>query len=112
MLNIPISNTSEGTTPVVQNRISVAEVNHKILPAGTPPQVVYRIGDGTVHPEGWDNVDGLEYLDFYLSAGATGATGKDGGSPIYDFTYNATTGDLEYSLVGYADAPNEVLEEW
>lgn len=51
----------------ILNQIHVDGVNTKVMPAGTPPTVVYRIGDGTVHPEGWDNVLDNEYLDFYLS---------------------------------------------
>ena len=62
----------------IRNQIHVDGVNVKVLPAGTPPTVVYRIGDGTVHEEGWDNIDGEEYLDFYVSAGAKGAKGDKG----------------------------------
>jgi len=51
----------------IVNQIHVDGTNTKVMPAGTPPSVVYRIGDGTEHDEGWDNVDGEEYLDFYLS---------------------------------------------
>ena len=40
------------------------------------PNVVYRVGDGTVHPEGWDNVLDNEYLDFYLPQGYS--VGEDG----------------------------------
>lgn len=74
--------TSNGSTitipPEVQYAIGVDGINVKVLPAGTSPNVVYRIGDGTVHPEGWDNVSGNKYLDFYVSTGATGATGSQG----------------------------------
>ncbi len=62
----------------ILNQISVDGVNVKVLPAGTPPNVVYRIGDGTVHPEGWDNVLDSEYLDFYVSSGTQGVKGDKG----------------------------------
>jgi len=50
----------------IVNQIHVDGVNTKGLPTGYSPSVVYRIGDGTVHPDGWDNVSGNEYLDFYM----------------------------------------------
>ena len=74
--------TSNGSTitipPEVQYAIGVDGINVKVLPSGSTPNVVYRIGDGTTHPEGWDNVSGNKYLDFYVSTGATGATGDTG----------------------------------
>jgi len=80
MFNFPTSgNETQINIPSnVQYAIGVDGINVKILPAGTSPNVVYRIGDGTVHPEGWENIDGNKYLDFYISTGATGATGEKG----------------------------------
>lgn len=142
MFNTPITVNGSENIKIpsdVQYAISVDGINVKVLPAGTPPNVVYRIGDGTVHPEGWDNTDGNKYLDFYVSAGAkgekgdTGATGQrgiqgiqgiqgvrgqagvngnDGKTPLYEFSYNETTGDLEYSLVSYANISTAPIEEW
>jgi len=54
--------------PNVQYAISVDGVYQKVLPPQSNPYVVYRIGDGTVHPEGWENITGNKYLDFYLPA--------------------------------------------
>jgi len=68
--NVPVdSNGQTNINTAIQNQIHVDGVNTKIIPAGSEPSVVYRVGDGTVHPEGWDNVVGNEYLDFYLSRG-------------------------------------------
>ncbi len=50
----------------VLNQIHVDGVFVKIVPNSYAPNVVYRVGDGTVHPEGWDNVLNNEYLDFYM----------------------------------------------
>lgn len=78
--NYPQTDNSTSITipPNVQYAIGVDGINTKVLPAGSTPTVVYRIGDGTVHPEGWENIDGNKYLDFYISAGATGAEGDQG----------------------------------
>lgn len=62
----------------ILNQINVDGINVKVMPAGTSPNVVYRVGDGTIHPEGWDNVQDEQYIDFYISTGATGATGPKG----------------------------------
>jgi len=64
--------------PNVQYAIGVDGINTKVLPIGSTPNVVYRIGDGTTHPEGWENIDGNKYLDFYISTGSTGAGGDKG----------------------------------
>ena len=79
-MNIPLLNDENSITipSNIQYAIGVDGINVRVEPAGTSPNVVYRIGDGTVHPEGWDNVDGNKYLDFYISTGAKGATGDKG----------------------------------
>lgn len=61
------SGGSDKVNTAVLNQIHVDGVFVKTTPMGTAPNVVYRIGDGTVHPEGWDNVLDNEYLDFYIS---------------------------------------------
>ena len=71
-------NSGDEVSTAIVNQIHVDGTNTKVLPAGEPPRVVYRIGDGTVHPDGFENVDGYEYLDFYVSTGATGADGEKG----------------------------------
>lgn len=87
--------TSDGSSITipsdVQYAIGVDGINVKVLPAGSTPNVVYRIGDGTTHPEGFDNVDGNKYLDFYISTGSTGAAGADGepGASAYTQAVNA-----------------------
>lgn len=50
----------------VQYAVGVDGINTKVLPAGAIPRVVYRIGDGTVQDEGWENIEGNKYLDFYM----------------------------------------------
>lgn len=103
----------------VQYAIGADGINVKVLPSGSAPNVVYRIGDGTVHPEGWDNVDGNKYLDFYITAGEqgiqgiNGVNGQNGKTPIYDFSYNESSGELEYSLVGYnLESELNTVTEW
>jgi len=68
--NYPNSNSESEVLmpPNVQYAISVDGVYNKVLPPQSNPYVVYRIGDGTVHPEGWENITGNKYLDFYLPA--------------------------------------------
>ena len=141
-LNIPkSSNNVDLVSTAIVNQIHVDGINVKVLPAGTSPSVVYRVGDGTEHNEGWDNVEGQEYLDFYISTGATGATGKqgdigttgitgengeqglqgiqgisgvnglNGSTPVLEFTYNSLTGNIEYEVVGYEAANQEPIVE-
>lgn len=59
--------SSDKVSTAILNQIHVDGVFVKTTPMGTAPNVVYRVGDGTVHPEGWDNVLDNEYLDFYIS---------------------------------------------
>lgn len=104
--NVPTDSDASSTinTDIV-NQIHVDGVNTKIIPTGSDPSVVYRIGDGTVHSEGWDNVLGQEYLDFYLSRGVgTGVSGSGGGQ-FLGFS-NATKG-LQY--MNQSTAENEYL---
>ena len=49
--------------PNVQYAISVDGINTKIVPNSYAPNVIYRIGDGTVHPEGRENISGNKYLE-------------------------------------------------
>ena len=72
------SRTSDLVSTAIVNQIHADGVNVKVLPAGSSPTVVYRVGDGTTHVEGWDNVEGNEYLDFYISTGLTGQQGIQG----------------------------------
>ena len=44
--------------------------------------------------------------------GANGANGLNGLTPNYIFSYNSTTGNLEYSLSGYTNETNIAIEEW
>lgn len=70
-MNIPNINSSGTGISIpsnVQWAIGVDGVYTKIIPSAYRPRVVYRLGDGTVHPEGWENIDGNKYLDFYLPA--------------------------------------------
>ena len=76
--NTPNTDSSNSVFTAIVNQIHVDGTNVKVLPAGTPPTVVYRIGDGTVHPDGFENTDGFRYLDFYVSTGAQGAKGDKG----------------------------------
>ena len=77
--NSPVGTSDKDyVSTAIVNQINVDGTNVKVLPAGTPPTVVYRVGDGTVHEEGWDNVEGEQYLDFYVSTGARGADGLKG----------------------------------
>ena len=77
--NSPVGTSDKDyVSTAIVNQINVDGTNVKVLPAGTPPTVVYRVGDGTVHEEGWDNVEGEQYLDFYISTGARGADGLKG----------------------------------
>ena len=139
--NIPVSSNSNTVSTGILNQIHADGINVKILPAGTSPNVVYRVGDGTVHSEGWDNVDGEKYLDFYISTGATGYTGEqgedgirgltgsigltgdtgeqgiaginglNGSTPVIEFTYNSITGDIEYEVVNYIAGTATPIEE-
>lgn len=135
--SIPIqSSGTDKVSTAILNQINVNGVNVKVLPAGTNPNVVYRVGDGTVHPEGWDNVDGEQYLDFYVSTGAkgnvgpagsvgpkgeqgeqgpiglTGAVGNDGLSPNYTFGYNTDTGELTYEFSHWSQESDITVSEW
>lgn len=75
------------------NQIQVSGVNVKVLPAGSSPSVVYRIGDGGVPPEvGFANVLDSEYLDFYISTGAVGATGAKGETGVSSYEVAASSG--------------------
>ena len=76
--NTPNTDSSNSVFTAIVNQIHVDGTNVKVTPAGTPPSVVYRIGDGTVHPDGFENTDGFRYLDFYVSTGAQGAKGDKG----------------------------------
>lgn len=70
-MNIPLTysdSTEIKIPPNVQYAIGVDGINTAIIPSGYRPQVVYRIGDGTTHSEGWENIEGNKYLDFYLPA--------------------------------------------
>lgn len=116
-MNIPnISNEDEVLIPPnVQYAIGVDGINTKILPAGSSPQVVYRIGDGTIHPDGFDNIDGNKYLDFYISTGATGATGIQGEDGESAYTqavnggYTGTQAEFYELLTNVTD--NAILAE-
>ena len=78
--NVPIgTNNIDKVSTAIVNQIHVDGVNTKAIPTGYAPSVVYRIGDGTVHPDGWDNVDGQEYLDFYMPYGTSGGSTSTGG---------------------------------
>jgi len=92
--NYPNSNSESEVLipPNVQYAISVDGINNKTLPDGTTPYVVYRIGDGTIHPEGWENILGNKYLDFYMSNGAKGAKGDKGEAGISAFTQAVANG--------------------
>ena len=57
----------------------------------------------------WDSVN--KVLTVPTVEGARGERGFDGKTPLYEFTYNSTTGNLEYILTGYASINDEV-EEW
>lgn len=95
--NYPQTDNSTSITipPNVQYAIGVDGINTKVLPAGSTPTVIYRIGDGTVHPEGWENIDGNKYLDFYVSSGATGATGPRGERGIQGIQGNQGTQGIQ-----------------
>ena len=115
--NTPRGNSeNNGLNTSIVNQIHVDGVNVKIVPDTYKPSVVYRIGDGTINPEGCDNVTGEEYLDFYmpyqtsiddleisqfLGAYATEPTTRPNGEPIQegDFYYN-TTVDMMYVYDG------------
>jgi hypothetical protein len=91
----------------ILNQINVDGVNVKIVPIGTDPNVVYRVGDGTPHPEGWDNVVGQKYLDFYLSRGSYSVGSGTGGQflEVHDGTkglqyMNQKTGRNESMVLG------------
>lgn len=58
---------------------------------------------------GWDSVNKI--LTVPTVEGARGERGFDGKTPLYGFTYNSATGNLEYTLTGYASINDEV-EEW
>lgn len=62
----PSSNDSDLVSTAIVNQINVDGVFTKVVPDWMTPNVVYRVGDGTVHDEGWDNVVGNTYLDFYM----------------------------------------------
>lgn len=130
------SATLDKVSTATLNQINVDGVNVKVMPAGTSPNVVYRVGDGTAHPEGWDNVVDEQYLDFYVSTGATGsqglqgiqgpkgntgdagatgpagAVGNDGLSPNYTFAYNSGTGELTYEFSHWSQESDVTVEEW
>ena len=76
--NTPRGNSeNNGLNTSIVNQIHVDGVNNKGLPTGYSPSVVYRVGDGTVHPDGWDNVIGNEYLDFYMPSYFGNAEAED-----------------------------------
>ena len=56
---------------------------------------------------GWDAVNKI--LTVPTVKGEPGSNGYNGLTPLYEFTYNSTTGNLEYSLVGYADEHSSEL---
>ena len=94
----------------IVNQIHVNGVNTKALPTGYAPSVVYRVGDGTVNPEGWNNVVGEEYLDFYLPYGASGSSVSTGGGQ-YLGTGNQAKG---VSYMNQVSSPNDAMrvEAW
>ena len=108
--NIPKQDSESSVSTAIVNQINVDGVNLKVLPTGQDPNVVYRIGDGTTHPEGWDNVTGQKYLDFYLSRGiveGVSSTGSGGGQflgyapGVKGLQYMAqSTAQNEYLVVG------------
>lgn len=53
--------------------------------------------------DGYTPVKGVDYVD--------GINGADGVIPELEFSYNATTGDLEYNVVGYLTL-DTTLKEW
>jgi len=107
MFNYPtsVSGKEIRIPPNVQYTIGVDGIFTKVLPAGNTPNVVYRIGDGTDHPEGWENIEGNKYLDFYISTGATGATGDKGESGK-----SAYTTAVEYGYTGTQEEWNDMLQ--
>lgn len=64
--------------------------------------------DGTNGVDGQDGytpIKGIDYVD-----GIRGATGYDGRTPIMEFTYNPSTGDIEYEVVGHEEIQTEIGE--
>lgn len=55
-------------------------------------------------------VDGVWKLG--IPRGVPGVDGVDGKTPIYKFTYNENTGDLEYELVEFIASTEIPAEEW
>jgi len=45
-------------------------------------------------------------------AGNDGNNGGNGLTPNYEFTYNPSTGDLEYTLTNYSDINDLTIQEW
>jgi PKD repeat protein len=43
--------------------------------------------------------------------GVPGTGGLNGSTPVLEFTYNETTGDLEYTVVSYIDGDQEPITE-
>lgn len=51
-------------------------------------------------------------ITFGIPKGVAGSAGVDGMTPQYEFVYNETTGDLEYTLTGYIPSTDVTSGEW
>lgn len=79
--------------------------------------ITLTFSDGTVHttedltgdtgPQGVQGVQGIQGVQ-----GAAGINGLNGYTPIITFSYNETTGDLEYDITYDDTTGSEQVEEW
>ena len=99
----PIVNVVENTTVV--EIASVGLVGPQGIQGETGPQGP----QGIAGPQGPQGIQGPAGVD-----GIHGVDGNNGLTPLYEFTYNETTGNLEYNLIGYTDENGPIIntEEW
>jgi hypothetical protein len=124
-----IGSASEGEVlipPNVQYVIGVDNIANVTLPAGNTPYVTYDSGTNTLTfynaqgatgatgSQGIQGVQGIQGEQGIQGvAGANGVNGENGKTPLYSFSYNDVTGDLEYTLTGYNDLETtQSVTEW
>ena len=126
--NIPSqgSSTEIKIPPNVQYVIGVDNIDVVTLPSGSSPTVTHNadtntltfyLAQGATGSQGIQGEQGVQGIHGIQGiqglTGSQGRDGEDGRTPMYEFSYNDVTGDLEYTLVGYnslATSPIEARE--
>jgi hypothetical protein len=111
--NIPSqgSSTEIKIPPNVQYVIGVDNIEVVTLPSGSSPTVTHNadtntltfyLAQGATGSQGIQGEQGVQGIQGIQGlSGAKGTSGENGKTPLYEFSYNDVTGDLEYTLIGY-----------